>query len=157
MDTGMRLLRTGLLQEAQDRFSTLCLTIVQTAGALRRAGKIAEGLAIGEAAIRMLESHVESWQTAELLRANGEFLLSQGADGAAVAAEAHFRQALDWARRQDALSWELRAATSLARLQRDQGRSDDAFTCLQPVFARFTEGFETADLKSASALLESLQ
>ena len=74
-------------------------------------------------------------------------LLLQGAPGAAATAEDHFRQALDWARRQGALSWELRAATSLARLLRDQGRSAEAMALLQPVYDRFTEGFDTADLK----------
>ncbi|HEY4470054.1 MAG TPA: hypothetical protein VGN21_02715, partial [Stellaceae bacterium] len=74
----------------------------------------------------------------------------------AAAAEDHFRQALDWARRQGALSWELRAATSLARLLRDQSRAADASALLQPVYDRFTEGFETADLKAAKALINSL-
>ena len=72
-------------------------------------------------------------------------------------AEDHFRQALDLAHRQGALSWELRAATSLARLRRDQGRSADALALLEPVYNRFTEGFETADLKSAKTLLDTLR
>jgi predicted ATPase len=55
---------------------------------------------------------------------------------------------------QGALSWELRAATSLARLFRDQGRSGDAIACLQPVYDRFTEGFGTADLIAANQLLD---
>ena len=66
------------------------------------------------------------------------------------------RQALDWASRQGALSWELRAATSLARLLGDQGRSADALALLQRVYDRFTEGFNTADLKAAKALLGAL-
>jgi predicted ATPase len=92
----------------------------------------------------------------EVLRLKGELVLLQGAPGAAAAAEDCFRQALDWARRQGALSWELRAATSLARLLRDQGRSADALALLQPVYDRFTEGFDTTDLKVAKALLEAL-
>ena len=72
-------------------------------------------------------------------------------------AEDHFRQSLDWARRQSALSCELRAATSLARLLRDQGPSADATALLQPVYDRFTEGFDTADLKAAKALLDALR
>ena len=70
--------------------------------------------------------------------------------------EDHFRQALDWARRQQALSWELRAATSLARLLRNRGPSVDAIACLQPVYDRFTEGFGTADLIAAKLLLDEL-
>ena len=61
-----------------------------------------------------------------------------------------------WARRQEALSWELRAATSLARLLRDQGRPADAIACLQPVYDRFTEGFGTADLIAAKQLLDEI-
>ena len=81
----------------------------------------------------------------------------EGAPNAAAAAEDHFRQALDWAHRQGALSWELRAATSLARLLSYQGRSADAAPLLQPVYDRFTEGFATADLKAAKTLLNVLR
>jgi predicted ATPase len=59
--------------------------------------------------------------------------------------------------RQGALSWELRAAMSLARLLRDQGRSADALALLQPVYDRFTEGFDTADLQAAKALIDALR
>jgi predicted ATPase len=92
---------------------------------------------------------------AELVRVKGELLLSQGVPGAA-AAEDHFRQALDWARQQGALSWELRAATSLARLLRNQGRPAAAAACLQPIYDRLTEGFGTADLIAAKQLLDAL-
>ena len=76
--------------------------------------------------------------------------------GVTETAEDLFRQALDGARRQEALSCELRAATSLARLLRDQGRSADAIACLQPIYDRFTEGFGTADLIAAKQLLDDL-
>ena len=71
-------------------------------------------------------------------------------------AEEQFRQALDWARRQGALTWELRAATSFARLLHEQGQPEDARALLQPVYDRFKEGFETADLRTARALLDSV-
>jgi predicted ATPase len=90
----------------------------------------------------------ERWAISEVLRLKGE-----GAPRAAAAVEDLFRQALDWARRQDVFSWELRAATSLARLLSDQGRSEEAKALLQTVYDRFTEGFDTADLKAAKALL----
>ena len=90
------------------------------------------------------------------MRVKGELLLLQGAPGAAAAAEHHFRQALDWARQQGALSWELRAATSLARLLDKQGRSADGLAILQPVYEGFTEGFDTADLTEAKQLLKEL-
>ena len=67
-----------------------------------------------------------------------------------------FRRALDGAREHGTPSWELRAATSLARLLRHQGRTADATTCLQPVYDRFTEGFDTADLVAAKQLLDEL-
>jgi predicted ATPase len=80
----------------------------------------------------------------------------QGMLGAAGSAEARFRQALDRAREQGALSWELRAATSLARALRSQGRLADAIASLQPIYDRFTEGFGTADLVAAKQLLDDL-
>ena len=94
--------------------------------------------------------------TPELLRLKGEFFLLHSTPAITEMAEELFRQALDAARRQEALSWELRAATSLARLLCDQSRSADAIACLQPVYGRFTEGFDTADLIAAKQLLDEL-
>ena len=99
----------------------------------------------------------ELWQLPELLRVKGELVLLQGGAPQAAAAENYFQRALDWARRQGASSWELRAAASLARLLRDQGRSAEAVALLQPVYDCFTEGFDTVDLKAAKALLDALQ
>ena len=92
----------------------------------------------------------------ESLRIKGELLLLQAADGATVAAEAHFRQALDWAREQGALSWELRAALSHARSQGAQGHPQQARQILTQVYDQFTEGFGTADLRTARAMLDAL-
>jgi predicted ATPase len=99
---------------------------------LGRAGQIADGPAAIHGAIERCERTEERWALAELLRIRGELLLLEGAPAAAAAD--HFRQALDWACRQGALSWKLRAATSLARLLRDHGRSADASALLQPVY-----------------------
>jgi predicted ATPase len=107
-------------------------------------------------ALRLFHQSEEKWLIADLLRNRGEILLLQGAPGAVDSAAELFREALDLARRQGALSWELRAATSLARLRRDQGRSSEAAALLEPVYDRFTEGFTTADLKAAKALLGAL-
>jgi predicted ATPase len=157
VNTGLRLLRAGLDELGEARSALRFLTFLgEMAEALGRAGQIADGLAAVEEAIEQSERTEERWATAELLRIKGGLLLLQGAPGAAVAAEDHFQQALDWARRQGALSWELRAATSLARLLNDQGRSADARALLQPAYDRFTEGFATADLKAAKALLDDL-
>ena len=154
---GLRLLRAGFDELGEARSAAAAVHVPGVmAEALGRAGQIADGLAVIEEAIVRSERTEERWVIAELLRIKGELLLLQGAPGAAAAAEDHFRQALDWARRQGALSWELRAAMSLARLLRDQGRSADAMALLQPVYDRFTEGFDTADLKAAKALLGAL-
>ena len=109
-----------------------------------------------EQAIERAERTKACWLLSESLRIRGELLFLQAAPGAAAAAEQLFQQALDWARRQDAVSWELRAATSLARLRHDQGRPEEAMALLRPVYNRFTEGFGTADLKAAKALLDTL-
>jgi predicted ATPase len=92
----------------------------------------------------------------ELLHIRGNITRLQGhPDGTRIATDL-YEQALDWARRQGALSWELRTATSLARLLQDQSRSADALTLLQSVYDRFTEGFATADLRAAKTLLDAL-
>ena len=123
--------------------------------ALGRAGQISEGLATVDDAIDRAERTAEGWIIPELLRVKGELLRLRGAPDAADAAEDWFRRALQLARTQDALFWELRAAASLARLLRDQGRFADAIACLQPIYDRFTEGFGTADLIAARQFLES--
>jgi predicted ATPase len=89
------------------------------------AGQGAEELAVTEEALARTERTEKRWRIAEFLRIKDELLLLQGAPGAAAAAEDHFRQVLDWARRQGTLSFELRAATSLTQLMRDQGRPAD--------------------------------
>jgi predicted ATPase len=153
----LRLLRAGFddLGEGNTafRFSHF---LSEMAAALGRAGQVADGLAAIDEAIERCQSTEEHWVMSELLRIKGELVRMPGAPGAAAAAEDHFRQALDWARRQGALSWELRAATSLARLLRDQGRSAAGLALVKPVYDRFTEGFDTADLRGAKALIDSL-
>jgi predicted ATPase len=123
------------------------------AEALDHAGRIPDGLRVIEDAIARAEPTEELWQFPELLRVKGELAAIAGCAGSRSNGEDHFRRALDWARRQDALSWELRAATSLARLLREHGRPAYAKALLQPVYDRFTEGFENGrsqGCKSAS-------
>jgi predicted ATPase len=95
------------------------------------------------------------WFEAELHRIRGE-LLRTAHPGATAEAEADFHRAITVARRQDAKLWELRAATSLARLWRDRGKRDEARALVAPVYGWFTEGFDTPDLKEAKALLDEL-
>jgi hypothetical protein len=156
LSIGLRLLRAGF-DEPGAAGSVPRFFAFHMAEALGRAGQIADGLAAIEGAIVRSEMSEERWATAELLRIKGELFLLQGAPGAAAAAEGHFRQALDCARRQGALCWELRCATSLARLWRNQARSNEAREVLAPVYDRFTEGFDTADFKSAKSVLEDLE
>ena len=89
-----------------------------------------------------------------MYRVRGE-LLRAGHDP--IAAERCFSRAIGIARQQSAKSWELRAATSLARLWRDQGKRVEARDLLAPVYGWFTEGFETADLRDAKALLDEFR
>jgi hypothetical protein len=96
------------------------------------------------------------WNAPELLRVDAELLLWRGASDDVAAAEAKLLHCLDIARQQSALSWELRGAISLARLWSGRNRRAEALALLQPVYDRFTEGFETADLKAAKALLDTL-
>jgi class 3 adenylate cyclase/predicted ATPase len=108
-----------------------------------------------EEAMTAVEATNERWYEAEVYRVAGETALMPEKPDRAKA-EAHFVRALAVARRQQAKSWELRAATSLARLRRDQGKRADARELLAPVYEWFTEGFDTPDLKEAKALLAEL-
>jgi len=123
---------------------------------LGRAGEIAQGLAAIDEAIERSRRNGELWCIADSLRIKGELLLLENSANAQEGAEDHFLKCLDWARKQQVLSWELRGATSLARLRKLQGRIDEARELLAAVYGRFTEGFETADLKIAKALLDSM-
>jgi hypothetical protein len=155
VDTGLPLLRAGLDQITDPNPSFPFLTgFCEIAEAFVRAGRIADGMTMVEAGI---ERSPGGWLTPELLRLKGEILLLQSIPAAAETAADLFWRALHWARRQGALSWELRAATSLAQLWRDQGRSADATGVLQLVYDRFAEGLDTADLRAARALLDTLR
>jgi class 3 adenylate cyclase/predicted ATPase len=109
---------------------------------------------IGEAMAAM-QTTKEKWCEAEIHRTVGEIALMSHTPDAAKA-EAHFERAIAIARAQQAKSWELRAATSLARLWRDQGNRQQARDLLAPIYGWFTEGFDTLDLKDAKALLDEL-
>jgi tetratricopeptide (TPR) repeat protein len=155
---GSRLLRAGLeaVPEAAFHHQTNLL-FAELAEGLGGAGHLAEGIAMMERALARAKRIEEGWCFAELLRKNGELLLVRGEPTDVANAEECFSQALEWGRRQDALSWELRSATSLARLYHRQGRTTQARKVLAPVYRRFTEGFKTADLLAAKALLDTLR
>ena len=104
----------------------------------------------------IIKKSEERWFEAEVNRIAGEIALMAPEPDAAKAQEC-FEQALAIARAQQAKSWELRAAMSMARLWRDQGKQDAARELLAPVYGWFTEGFDTLDLKEAKALLDNLR
>ena len=106
-------------------------------------------------AIDRVERSNEKWCEAEVHRIAGEIALKSPAPDTEKA-QKYFERALTVARQQQAKSWELRAATSMARLWRDQGKRDQALDLLAPVYGWFTEGFDTLDLKEAKTLLEEL-
>ena len=129
----------------------------ELAQALAAGGDIAAATAVIDEALLRADRHEQRWYISELLRTKGELLLAQDATGALSAAADHYQQGLEWARKQGALAWELRCATSLARLRHAQGATGAARELLAPVYGRFTEGFATADLLAARALLDELQ
>jgi predicted ATPase len=105
-------------------------------------------------AMATIETTKERWCEAEVNRMAGELALLSEPD--AASAEAYFERALAIARQQQAKSWELRAAMSMARLWRDQGKRQQAHDLLAPTYGWFTQGFDTLDLKEAKALLDAL-
>jgi len=118
-------------------------------------GEPEAGLTVLTEALALVDTTSERWYEAELHRLKGELLLQQSLDNH-TEAEACFLQAIAIAQKQSAKSWELRAATSLARLWQQQGKRQEAHDLLAPVYHWFTEGFDTADLQEAKALREAL-
>jgi len=138
--------------------------LARLAEAYGTAGQPAEGLSVLADALATVRHNAEHLYEAELYRLKGELLLQSGVQGLApedcpsrtAEAEACFRQACDLAHHQQAKSLELRATMSLARLWQAQDKRAAAYELLAPVYGWFTEGFDTADLQEAKALLETL-
>jgi predicted ATPase len=153
-DEGIPLLSTGLGRMHDVGFmahTPACLTLLSDA--CRMAGRCQAALGHLAEARHFAAETGERWALAEVLRLRGEVLL---ATGDAAAAEASYREALNIAEEQEAKLWELRAATSLARLWRDQSKHAEARELLAPVYGWFTEGFGTPVLQEAKALLDEL-
>jgi predicted ATPase len=125
------------------------------AEAYGKLGRVEEGLTVLAEALRAVEDTGEHFYEAELYRLKGEFLLQLSADNQREA-EGCFQHAITIAQNQAAKAWELRTATSLARLWQQQGKRPQARDLLALVYHWFTEGFETPDLQEAKALLDKL-
>jgi len=149
----MRLHLSELKAARSEYISDRCLSFIATA--LGRLKRFDEALVAIDESFQFMEKSGQRYYEAELHRLKGELLLAQDAANVA-AAESCFRTSLEVARRQHARSWKLRATTSLARLMRESGRRDEARTMLTEIYNWFTEGFQTADLKDAAALLDEL-
>ena len=122
--------------------------------------ELARTRALDDAWLRLIgeagSESTETWYEAEVNRIAGEIALHVAGAGYGESSNAYFERALAVARQQQAKSWELRAAMSMARLWRDQGKRDEARDLLAPVYGWFTEGFDTLDLKEAKVLLDEL-
>jgi DNA-binding SARP family transcriptional activator/class 3 adenylate cyclase len=154
-DDGIDQIRQGIAA----RQSTMRLpnAFAFLAEAYGKVGQVEEGLSVLAEALDRVDGSGERCWEAELHRLKGELLLQRGEGGGSLRdAELCFQRALEVARRQQAKSWELRAATSLGRLWERQGKRDRARAQLQEVYGWFTEGFDTPDLKEAQALLDAL-
>src|SRR5205823_6899358 len=126
------------------------------AEAYAAAGQAEAGLDALAEALALMDHTGERYYEADLHRLKGELLVQQAVPDAPQA-EACLQQALAVARRQQAKSWELRAALSLSRLWKRQGKGTEARELLASIYGWFTEGFDTADLQEAKALLEELR
>jgi predicted ATPase/DNA-binding winged helix-turn-helix (wHTH) protein len=120
-------------------------------------GQVADAVATVDERLERSDITGEQWYDPELHRIKGELLWQPGTDLHHAPSEACFRNAIELARHQGALLWELRAALSLARLRVRQNRLEDAHRVLAPIYTRFTEGFDTTDLRFARELLDAIQ
>ena len=148
---------TSVIPALQAAGSTLLWPwgLSQLAYAYAQVGNHNEAWACLDEAVALIERTGQRLHEADILRIAGEIALLEPISDASRG-EAYFTRALDVARRQQAKSWELRAAMSMARLWRDQGKRNEARDLLAPVYGWFTEGFDTLDLKEAKALLKEL-
>jgi predicted ATPase/DNA-binding winged helix-turn-helix (wHTH) protein len=157
VDEGLKSLQEALDELPQEAFFARYAGIRATlAEALGRVGAISEGHAVIDEALLRSEHHGERWYVCEFLRIKGELLQLEDTPRSREEALEHFLRSRDCAREQEALSWELRTSMSLARLYQRQKQFQDARDAIAPLCTRFKEGFETADLRAANALLSEL-
>jgi predicted ATPase/DNA-binding winged helix-turn-helix (wHTH) protein len=155
---GLPVLRKALELAGEARFlPRFLLPLGELAACLGEAGEVGQGLAAVDEALARCQARDERWYEAELLRIKGELLLHSGEFRSVATAEQHLDKAMHVARKQGAQFWELRTAMSLARLRVSQNRRDDAHLAMTSAYGKFTEGFETADLRNAKAMIAQLR
>jgi predicted ATPase len=166
LEEGIAQMRQGVAAwraTGAELFQSHLLTLL--AEAYGKRGQAEQGLAVLAEALAYVDRSGEQFYEAELYRLKGELRLQQlkmeaectiASSQAEADAEACFLRAIELARKQHAKSWELRAATSLARLWQHQGKTAEAHQMLSEIYGWFTEGFDTKDLQEAKALLEEL-
>jgi predicted ATPase len=155
-EAGLAQLHQGMsvtLATGQTLSQPFCLVLLAEAAGYT--GQVEDGRRLLAEARTAFEASGRGDLLAETYRLQGDLLLRQATPDVAQA-EACFHHALALARRQQAKSWELRAAMSLARLWRQQGKCAEAYDLLAPIYGWFTESFDTVDLQEAKALLEEL-
>jgi hypothetical protein len=138
----------------------LTQSLVALGNGYGKVGRLRDGLSAVAEGLAVSEKNGEQWFDAELYRTRGELLLKHDTHAEPKAedeAESCFREALHIARAQEARWWELRTTVSLARLLAKQGKREEARAMLAEIYNWFTEGFDTADLKDAKALLNELR
>ncbi len=167
-EAGIAIIRKGIAAWEETRGELLLpLFLALLAQAYQRAGQYSLALQTLDSALCVTTRTGERTYAAELARRKGELCLilaekvkavsKENAASTVAQAESHFQEALTVARQQDAKSWELRAALSLSELWRTQDRGEDAYNLLKPIYAWFSEGFDTKDLVRARDLLQALK
>jgi len=156
--TGLPLLRKTFELAGEARhLPRFLLPLGELAVCLGEAGEVSQGLATADEALARCDARDEGWYVAELWRIKGELLLLPGEHRSTSAAAQAFDRAFEVARSQGALAWELRTAISVARLKVSEGHPADARRVLASAYGKFTEGFETGDLRDARAMMAKLK
>lgn len=157
VDAGLKALGNALHELRDMQFGVLYgVFLAEYAAALGQVGDHTGGLDAVETALARARRNQELWYLPEFLRIKGEIVLRSAEPASRAQAETLFREALEISREQHTPAWELRAATSLAKLVQANGSPDEARRLLGPIHARFTEGLETADYRAATAFMRGL-
>jgi predicted ATPase len=155
LDEGLIELREGMEELRSIQYGVYYVVFLcEYAEALGLSGQPDQGLAVIDEALARSERNEENWYVAELLRVKGELILRRGGGGAVTDAMKHLQLSLEWSRRQETLSWELRTAISLARMHSQDKHPNTSRNLLRTVYAKFTEGHASADLVAAQRILD---